>query len=147
MLRRLVLTAAASVAALSVAPVVAHAGAGPLDLSSPSAAPSPDRLTVTVTEAGSGWDGTYELECHPTGGSHPQAQDACARLDESTWGTDTFAPTPADANCTMQYGGPATARITGTWHGRPVDASYNRSNGCEISRWNSLVPVLPDTGA
>jgi hypothetical protein len=46
----------------------------------------------------------------------------------------------------MQYGGPATARITGTWHGRPVDATYKRTDGCEISRWQGLVPVLPATG-
>lgn len=147
MLRRLVLTAAASVAALSAAPVVAHADMGPLHLPTPVTGSSPDRLTVTVTEAGDGRDGTFKLECHPTGGTHPQAEDACARLDEGTWGTDTFAPTPAGANCTMQYGGPATAHITGTWHGRPVDATYNRGNGCEISRWNKLVPVLPDTSA
>ncbi|MEU3736555.1 MULTISPECIES: SSI family serine proteinase inhibitor [unclassified Streptomyces] len=147
MLRRLVLTAAASVAALSAAPVVAHADTGPLPLPTPVTGPSPDRLTVTVTDAGDGRDGTFELECHPTGGTHPQAEDACARLDEGTWGTDTFAPTPPGANCTMQYGGPATAHITGHWHGRPVDATYNRSNGCEISRWNKLVPVLPDANA
>ncbi|MGW6057166.1 SSI family serine proteinase inhibitor [Streptomyces sp. NPDC055189] len=147
MLRHLVLTAAASAAALSAAPAVAHAGMGPLDLSSPLTASTPDRLTVKVTDAGAGRNGTFELECHPTGGTHPRAQEACEKLDQERWGSDTFAPTPADANCTMQYGGPATAHITGTWHGRPVDATYNRSNGCEISRWNNLVPVLPEAGA
>jgi hypothetical protein len=44
----------------------------------------------------------------------------------------------------MEYGGPATARITGTWAGRPVDGRYDRSNGCQIARWNDLVPLLPD---
>lgn len=143
MLRRLVLTAAASVAALSVAPVVAHADMGPLHLPMPLTESTPDRLTVEVHDAGDGRNGTFELECHPAGGTHPQAEEACAKLDQGTWGTDTFAATPAGTNCTMQYGGPATARITGTWNGRPVDATYNRSNGCEISRWNKLVPVLP----
>lgn len=143
MLRRLVLTAAASVAALSAAPAVAHADMGPVHLSSPLTESTPDRLTVKVTEAGNGHDGTFELECHPSGGTHPKAQEACEKLDEGRWGSDTFAPTPEDSICTMQYGGPATARITGTWNGRPVDATYNRSNGCEISRWDKLVPVLP----
>jgi hypothetical protein len=147
MLRRLVLTAAASVAALSAAPAVAHADMGPLHLPTPLAKSTPDRLTVKVTDAGEGRDGTYELECHPSGGTHPHAQEACGKLDQGRWGRDTFAPTPADANCTMQYGGPARAHITGTWHGRPVDATYDRSNGCEISRWDKLVPVLPETGA
>ncbi|MFE6159047.1 SSI family serine proteinase inhibitor [Streptomyces sp. NPDC056486] len=147
MLRRLVLTAAAAAAALSAAPAVAHADMGPLHLSSPLTKPTPDRLTVKVTDAGDGRNGTYELECHPTGGTHPQAEEACGKLDQGRWGRDTFAPTPTDSNCTMQYGGPATAHITGTWHGRPVDATYNRSNGCEISRWDRLVPVLPEATA
>ncbi|MGW7079058.1 SSI family serine proteinase inhibitor [Streptomyces sp. NPDC054871] len=150
MLRRLVLTAAASVAALSAAPLVAHADMEPLPLPTPvtESEATPDRLTVKVDGAGDGRDGTFELKCHPAGGTHPQAEEACAKLDQgATWGSDTFAPTPANANCTMQYGGPATAHITGTWNGRPVDATYNRGNGCEISRWNKLVPVLPETGA
>ncbi|MFD4631728.1 SSI family serine proteinase inhibitor [Streptomyces sp. NPDC058284] len=140
MLRRLVLTAVASAAALSAVPATAHATAP---------VPTPvDRLTVTVTDSGGAGDGTYVLKCHPTGGTHPQAAEACERLHEVTrWGKDPFAPVPRDAMCTMQYGGPATAHITGTWQGRPVDATYKRSDGCEISRWNNLVPVLPATSA
>ncbi|MFF3452526.1 SSI family serine proteinase inhibitor [Streptomyces sp. NPDC002667] len=107
---------------------------------------SSDRLTVTVAGAGGGADGTFELDCHPAGGTHPRAAEACDRLDRmTTWGKDTFAPVPPDALCTMEYGGPATAHVTGTWAGRPVDARYDRSNGCEISRWNALMPVLPGT--
>lgn len=142
MLRRLVLTAAASIAALSTMPAAAQAG-------TPAPAPAPsDRLTITVTDSDGAGDGTYVLKCHPTGGSHPDASRACHRLQEVTvWGTDPFAPVPKGAMCTMQYGGPATAHVTGTWQGRPVDARYDRSNGCEISRWDALVPVLPATSA
>ncbi|MEV0317580.1 SSI family serine proteinase inhibitor [Streptomyces sp. NPDC050658] len=148
MLRRIALTAAASAAALCAVPVTAaHADMGPLRLSTPITEPTPDHLTVTVEESGGSGDGTYELECHPTGGTHPNAQEACSKLDEGTWGSDTFAPVPKDSMCTMQYGGPATAHITGTWNGRPVDATFDRSNGCEISRWDGLVPVLPDVTA
>ncbi|MET8687663.1 SSI family serine proteinase inhibitor [Streptomyces sp. NPDC004732] len=140
MLRRLALTAVASVAALSAVPATAQATA--------LTAPPTDRLTVTVTGSGGAGDGTYELNCHPTGGSHPDAAAACKRLTEVTvWGTDPFAPVPKDSMCTMQYGGPATAHVTGVWQGRPVDATYDRSNGCEISRWDGLVPVLPATSA
>ncbi|MFJ2771643.1 SSI family serine proteinase inhibitor [Streptomyces sp. NPDC087300] len=140
MLRRLALTAAASVAALSALPATAHADT---DVVAPT-----DRLTVTVTDSGGEGDGTYVLNCHPTGGSHPDAGDACRRLDEVTrYGTDPFAPVRPDAMCTMQYGGPATAHVTGTWQGRPVDATYDRHDGCEISRWDALVPVLPAASA
>ncbi|MGW3819670.1 SSI family serine proteinase inhibitor [Streptomyces sp. NPDC005046] len=105
---------------------------------------SVDRLTVTVHGAGSGADGTFELQCHPAGGSHPDAAEACDRLDrKATWGKDPFTPVPPDTLCAMQYGGPATAHVTGTWAGRPVDARYDRSDGCEISRWNALMPLLP----
>ncbi|RST12218.1 hypothetical protein EF908_38505, partial [Streptomyces sp. WAC04770] len=45
---------------------------------------------------------------------------------------------------TMIYGGDASARIVGTWEGRRVDTTVTRGDGCEIARWNNLVPVLPD---
>ncbi|MET9360059.1 SSI family serine proteinase inhibitor [Streptomyces sp. NPDC006632] len=142
MLRRLAVTAAASLTALAAAPA---ASAGPLPVPLPllGGGQTEDRLTVTITD-NPGTEGTYTLECHPAGGTHPRAQQACDKLDSvTTWGKDTFAPVPAGQMCTFVYGGPATAHITGTWAGRPVDATYNRSNGCEISRWDKLVPVLP----
>ncbi|MFI6467350.1 SSI family serine proteinase inhibitor [Streptomyces sp. NPDC050538] len=106
-----------------------------------------DHLTVTVRHAGGAADGTHELYCHPGGGTHPDVTGACAAVGRnSQWGKDPFAPVPPDSMCTMIYGGPATAHVTGTWAGRPVDATYDRGNGCEISRWNAMVPLLPDLG-
>ncbi|MGW4565474.1 SSI family serine proteinase inhibitor [Streptomyces sp. NPDC004561] len=112
-------------------------------------APNPrgDHLVVAVRHAGAGRDGRYELFCHPGGGRHPNVAGACRVLDSNThWGRDTFAPVAPGSICTMLYGGPATAHVTGTWAGRPVDASYDRSNGCEIGRWDRLVPLLPALG-
>ncbi len=150
-LPRLALAAGASLAALtslSAAPAAA-------DVPSPffgqhrgphhSAA---DHLTVTVRGVGSGADGTFEVRCHPSGGSHPEAGGACRALERETrWGRGVFGPVARDSMCTMQYGGPATARVTGTWAGRPVDATFDRSNGCEIARWDRLVPFLPEARA
>ncbi|WP_320777909.1 SSI family serine proteinase inhibitor [Streptomyces sp. CRN 30] len=143
-LRQLLIGAVAAltaVTALASDPRAAYAadrGAMPL--------PTPvteDRLTITVEKAG-GADGTYELECHPDGGNHPDVQGACDRLGRSTtWGSSPFSPVAPGTMCTMQYGGPATARITGTWAGRAVDARFDRRDGCEIARWDALVPVLP----
>ncbi|WP_439681411.1 SSI family serine proteinase inhibitor [Embleya sp. MST-111070] len=105
-----------------------------------------DRLTITVTDAPGG-AGVYTLECHPAGGDHPAPRQACERLDSVTmWGRDPFAPVPHGAMCTMIYGGPAAAHITGVWAGRPVDAAFDRTDGCEIARWDDLVPVLPTVG-
>ncbi|CAL9491552.1 subtilase-type protease inhibitor [Streptomyces sp. enrichment culture] len=136
---------AASAAALAA--VLALLAASPSPAWAAGLAPEGDRLTVTVRDAGGGADGTYEVRCRPSGGSHPDPEGACAAVERHTrWGQDTFAPVPKDAVCTMQYGGPATARITGTWAGRRVDATYDRTNGCAIERWDRLVPLLPEVG-
>ncbi|MER8028719.1 SSI family serine proteinase inhibitor [Streptomyces bauhiniae] len=103
-----------------------------------------DHLTLVVHGVGPGRDGVRQLFCHPEGGDHPDPGAACRVLDENTqWGRDTFAPVPPDSVCTMIDGGPATAHVTGYWAGRPVDAEFSRRNGCEIARWDRLVPFLP----
>ncbi|MFI6943939.1 SSI family serine proteinase inhibitor [Streptomyces sp. NPDC050418] len=143
--RRLALAVAASVAAVTVVPTVAHADEVP-----PRAlpVPQPDVLTITSGGGAAAPYVTYELSCEADGsggGSHPRADEACARLAAvGGEGRDPFAAVPADALCTQQYGGPETARITGTWHGRQVSAEFDRSDGCEIGRWQQLVPVLPE---
>ncbi|MFJ5803013.1 SSI family serine proteinase inhibitor [Streptomyces decoyicus] len=108
-----------------------------------------DHLTVTVRDSGSAaTDGTFELYCHPGRGNHPHVKRACKKLDGMTmWGRDPFAPVPQGTNCTMMYGGPATAHVTGTWAGRPVNADFRRTNGCEISRWGRFEPLLPSTSS
>ncbi|MCL6299838.1 SSI family serine proteinase inhibitor [Streptomyces kronopolitis] len=143
-------------------PGLAPGGPGLTPGSTPSRAPWPalatgprsaadragrDHLTVTVHQSGSArTDGTFELYCHPGGGNHPHVKAACAKLDGmARWGRDPFAPVPQGANCTMMYGGPALAHITGTWAGRPVNADFRRTNGCEISRWGHFEPLLPST--
>ncbi|MFE7357596.1 SSI family serine proteinase inhibitor [Streptomyces sp. NPDC057543] len=149
MLRRLALTAVASLAALSAAVPAATAATAPLPLPLPLPLLHGDdartRLTVTISDSGDPTaDGVFELECGPTGGSHPAAQQACDRLEElADEGAAPFTPVPRDAMCTQQFGGPATARVTGTWRGRSIDTVFARSSGCEISRWNNLRPVLP----
>ena len=105
-------------------------------------------LLVTVTESEGSTPTEWMLTCGSSaGGSHPDPPAACAALqavlDE---GGDPFAPVPADAVCTEIYGGSATATLTGTWQGKAVDASYSRTNGCEIARWDPLMGVFRTTG-
>ncbi|MER6528905.1 SSI family serine proteinase inhibitor [Streptomyces sp. NPDC001508] len=139
---------AATSAAVSGAAGAASASAPPPVRGEDRPAGSGDRLIVTVRYAGPGRDGTYELVCHPAAGSHPDPRRACAAVERNThWGSDPFAPVPADSVCTMIHGGPATAHVTGSWAGRPVNATYKRSDGCEIARWNQMVPLLPDLGS
>jgi len=73
-------------------------------------------------------------------GTHPDAEAACAHLAGLD---DPFAPLPADAVCTEQYGGPQTAHVTGRWHGKPVDLELSRTDGCRIAQWDGLGSLLP----
>lgn len=137
MLRQLALATLATAAAGAV-------GFGPLPplpLLSP-----PDALTVTVSKSGHpDADGTYRLRCgSKPSGDHPAADGACQRLARlAREGQDPFKPVGKDRFCTQMHGGPAVAHITGDWQGRPVDARFSRTDGCEIDRWENLEPVLP----
>jgi Subtilisin inhibitor-like len=106
-------------------------------------APARTRLTVTVRMSSAAKPVTRTLTCDPVGGDLPRPADACAVLARAAAaGTDPFAPTPKDQMCTQIYGGPQTATIKGTWNGRPVDATFDRKNGCETKRWNDLAALL-----
>lgn len=154
MFRRSTVTRALAAAALSLVPAVSAVSAVAAvpaaasdvpTVGGPGAVPRGDRLVVTVADSGDpSRDGTYELSCHPTGGDHPDAKGACDGLDEVTvWGRDPFAPVAPDAWCAEVHGGPATAHVRGRWAGRPVDAWFDRTDGCRIERWDRAVPLLP----
>lgn len=105
--------------------------------------PRETQLRVVV-DPGSGGDvRRWTLTCDPAGGDHPDAEAACRALDRLD---DPFAPVPADTACTEIYGGPQTARVTGTYRGEPVDATFDRTNGCQIDRWDTHLPVLVEPG-
>ena len=95
-------------------------------------------LTVVVAGTGGGRQ-RYTLTCRPAGGDHPAPDAACRALDALD---DPFAPVPADQACTEIYGGPQTASVTGTLRGEPVDAEFDRTNGCQIDRWDAHAALL-----
>lgn len=131
------LVTAALLAATTAAPATAPGGGGS---PGPGAAPARDHLVITVTDAGPDADGTYELFCDPAEGRHPEPVRACATLREAD---RPFAPVSEGAVCTRIYGGPASAEVEGVWEGEPVRATFSRADGCEIARWDALVPALP----
>ena len=103
-----------------------------------------DQLDLTVVvEDGVGTTTEWTLTCGPEGpgGTHPDPIGACQVLAKG--GGALLAPVAADRQCTQQYGGPQTARVSGTWDGQLVEGAYRRTDGCEIGRWSSMVPVLP----
>jgi subtilisin inhibitor-like len=99
-------------------------------------------LNITVWPNGQGEPGkrTYTLKCAPVGGTLPHRAAACTRLARLT---HPFAPTPKGMACTEIYGGPQEALVTGRLRGYSVRARFNRTNGCEISRWNRVRFLFP----
>src|SRR5262245_12441890 len=87
---------------------------------------------------------SWTLRCNPTAGSLPRPVRACTRL--LAGGSKLFAPLPKDAVCTEIYGGPQKARVVGFVRGQPVRATFTRSNGCEIARWQRISPWLVPPG-
>lgn len=87
---------------------------------------------------------TWTVTCDPVGGTHPDAEAVCELL--ATEGMSLFEPVPGDAVCTEIYGGPEVARVTGTLSGEPVDATFSRTNGCEIDRWDAAALLIGGPG-
>ena len=102
-------------------------------------------LNITVWPAGQGEPGkrTYTLHCNPVGGTLPRRADACRKLAGMT---RPFAAVRKDIACTEVFGGPQEALITGRLRGHAVRATFNRKNGCEISRWNRIRFLFPGAG-
>ncbi len=105
-------------------------------------------LRITYWEDGAkpGASTTWTLRCGPPRGTLPQPARACRRLASA--GAKPFAPTPENAVCTEIYGGPQKARVVGTVGTTRVRATFARTNGCEIARWNRISPwLVPPGGA
>ena len=106
---------------------------------------SPETQLTVVLDRGDGSEpDEWTLTCDPVGGDHPDPDAACDTLADLD--PETFDPVPPDAMCTMIFGGPQTAMVTGRWNGDPVDSEFSRENGCEIARWDAAVAVLGHEG-
>ena len=98
-------------------------------------------LTVQIDRGNGTPAETYALGClGDATGDLADPAAVCAHLQGLP---DPFAPLPADVMCTEQFGGPQTARVTGRWEGEPVDLALSRTDGCQISQWDALGPLLP----
>jgi Subtilisin inhibitor-like len=110
--------------------------------------PTGTALRITYWEDSSkpGASTTWTLRCGPPRGTLPQPARACRRLASS--GPELFAPISENAVCTEMYGGPQKARVAGAVGGARVWATFARTNGCEIARWNRMSPwFVPRGGA
>ena len=128
--------------ALAAALLLPACGAEGGDGGAEAAPPPPPAIELRVEffPRGAGAAGeSVRLTCDPVGGTHPRPEEAWAALDAHP---EAFDPVPPEAVCTQIYGGDETATVTGVVRGREVDASFNRTNGCEIARWEALASLL-----
>ena len=142
--------------------------------STPSATPAPDTETSVPAPAPSAPSGlpagpgagnaelsimvkpsdtepaaNYTLVCQggvPSAESkHPAADAACTALKDNASVLSPSTKNTAQA-CTEQYGGPQKATVTGIVDGTPLDVTFARTNGCEISAWNAAQTILGSSG-
>jgi hypothetical protein len=120
---------------LAMVALVAGCGSG----TEPAAPPTYD-LTITYWPAGRGGEPRSATLTCPPGGTHPDPERACDILVSHL---NALHPVSRNVACTEIYGGPQVATIAGTIEIEgPLRASFNRSNGCEIARWEALKAVL-----
>ncbi|MGH3092048.1 MAG: SSI family serine proteinase inhibitor, partial [Gaiellaceae bacterium] len=124
--------------ALAAALLLPACGAEGGDGGAEAAPPPPPAIELRVEffPKGPGAGGaSATVTCDPAGGTHPRPEEACAALAAHPEALD---PVPPEAVCTQVYGGDETATVAGVVRGQEVDASFNRTNGCEIARWEAL---------
>ena len=97
-------------------------------------------LVVTVDDDGARGGGEpreLQLDCaKPT---DSQACGAAAGVSAAD-----LRKTGGDVACTQIYGGPEEATIKGTIRGEAVDATFTRTDGCEIARWDNVKDLLAE---
>jgi hypothetical protein len=121
----------------SAAPVTSGPGQGNAELAimvKPSETGTPANFTLVCV------DGVPAAESQ-----HPDPAAACLAVKNNA-ALLSPAPRPTDQACTMQYGGPQEATVTGVVDGRAVEATFTLRDGCEIADWNAAKDVLGSTG-
>jgi hypothetical protein len=78
---------------------------------------------------------TEEVSCEA--GADDAVCRAVADID-----VDALGPVSPNTACTEIFGGADTASLEGTIEGEEVDADLTRANGCEIERFDQVVPLL-----
>jgi hypothetical protein len=99
--------------------------------------PSTD-LRISVSETGSGSTFTTTVTCTEDVTTSAETCRRLAALDH-----EAFAPVPPNTACAEIYGGPQVAEVRGMLEGGSVDATFNRTDACEIARWNRVSFLFP----
>ncbi|MDO5863230.1 MULTISPECIES: SSI family serine proteinase inhibitor [Paenarthrobacter] len=119
----------------------------------PATTPTPGQgnaeLSITFLASPDAAPKNYTLVCQggvPAAESnHPTAAAACEVLKNYPALLNP-APVKTDQACTMQFGGPETATVTGAVDGTEVDAKFSRTDGCQIALWDAAGSILGASG-
>ena len=112
--------------------------------------PYPIADLTFVVDAGDGTLTTYRLACLGdtatfTGDTTRSAERACLALTAPETRNRLLRDDHLQDPCTMQYGGPQTATISGVLEGQVVETTVDRADGCGIHAWGvSLAALLPE---
>ncbi|NVM96474.1 serine protease inhibitor [Arthrobacter sp. AETb3-4] len=75
------------------------------------------------------------------GSTVPDPAAAMAALER--YGSSIFFPVPGPPRmCSDVYSGPQVAAVSGVFQGRPVAATFKRTDSCETARWQALAPLF-----
>ncbi|MEQ4566522.1 SSI family serine proteinase inhibitor [Paenarthrobacter sp. CAP02] len=143
-------TGSATQAPSSSAPASSSPASGAPTSSAPTSSSSGTaELSITLMETPEAAPKTFTLVCadgKPAAESkHPSPAEACATLKNNP-AILSPAPPRTDQACTMQYGGPATAKVTGAVNGKEVTAAFSRTDGCQIAMWDAAKSILGSDG-
>lgn len=97
--------------------------------------PSKDGASIGITVISNDKVKQGTLLC-PSARNNNAEKKACKILDDEY--PEIFAPVAKNMMCTEMYGGDETAFIGGWVKGKRFSASFNRTNGCEIARWDAI---------
>jgi hypothetical protein len=131
----------AAVTAAACALVALAAGCGGDDDDESQQRPADLEADLVVVVRAEGPDGPAErrrIRCERLGAGSARCR-GLAGLQP-----DQFEPVPRDVACTQIYGGPATASVRGELRGKTVDARFDRTDGCQIERWERNRVLLGD---
>lgn len=130
------LAAGLAATAASVLPAAAPAAA-----SSTAPATATSLTNLTFTKTGTTWTGplnkSVTLQCEPTGGTHPTADDACTKLIAVN-GQFALLPWAQGYGCTADWM-PVTVTVTGTWRYQSVYFTKTYGNDCEAAVGSNFV--------
>ena len=114
-------------------------------------APKVTYAYVTVWPHGQAGKGRgYGLPCGGGGGEFgsgsgiqmlPHRRAACRRL--SRLPISAFAPVSRNVAFTEVYGGPQVATVVGRIAGKSFNATFSRTDGCQIARWDRVRFLFP----